>query len=165
MATRDTEPPVRASVLDRLIDHDPRNTADPPITRAESVRRLKAALLRDIEWLLNTRRTPETAGDAYPEVQRSLYHYGLPDTTSMSADSPADRQRLLGLVEEVVRIFEPRLMNVRVSPGAAVEGRGRHIRFVIEGVLRLDPEPERIVFDTILEGASGKFLVTGGPDA
>jgi type VI secretion system protein ImpF len=151
--------PVRPSVLDRLIDTELKTAADGTVTRAESVRRMKESLLRDVEWLLNTRRTIESAPESCPELQRSLYHFGLPDTTSLSADSDVDRRRLLRSVEESLRLFEPRLAAVRVTPGAAEKGGPRQIRFVIEALLRLDPEPERVVFDTVLEGASGKFVI------
>jgi hypothetical protein len=48
---------VTLSVFDRLIDRDPRNRlAEEAMTRAQSVRELKNALRRDLEWLLNSRR-------------------------------------------------------------------------------------------------------------
>ena len=56
MATSEIERPVRPSVLDRLIDDDPRSNVEPPLTRSQSVRQFKTALRRDLEWLLNARR-------------------------------------------------------------------------------------------------------------
>jgi type VI secretion system protein ImpF len=47
---------VTISVFDRLIDNDPRTSVEAAPTRAETVRRLRAAVRRDIEWLLNSRR-------------------------------------------------------------------------------------------------------------
>jgi hypothetical protein len=58
MARRETEETVTQSVLERLIDLDPKSKNDPPQTRPQSVRQLKAALRRDLEWLLNTRQIP-----------------------------------------------------------------------------------------------------------
>ena len=54
---------VTLSVLDRLTDNDPKSpTVEAPLSRAESVRALKAGVRRDLEWLLNTRRTPDEPG-------------------------------------------------------------------------------------------------------
>jgi len=65
-------------------------------------------------------------------------------------------------VEEAIELFEPRLTNVRVvtmeSPARAER---RQIRFHIEALLKLDPDPERVEFDTVVETSSGKILVTG----
>ena len=85
------EQTVTQSVLERLIDREPQIAAEPPLTRAQSVRQLKASLRRDLEWLLNTRRTPEAAGDEFQELERSLFNYGLPDLTSLSWESARDR--------------------------------------------------------------------------
>lgn len=165
MATPGAERTVRPSVLDRLIDDAPREPADSPDTLAETTRAFRAAVLRDVEWLLNTRRIAEPAPDAFPELQRSVYHFGLPDVTSLSADSDAARKRLLRQVEECISLFEPRLSGVRVTLTPADEGGRRHVRFLVEGLLRMDPNPERVVFDTILETSSGKFRVGGGASA
>lgn len=116
MARSDQDVTVTPSVLDRLIDLDRVASADPPANRTQSVRQLKASLRRDLEWLLNTRRNPDEAPEAYEHLSVSLYNYGLPDVTSMSVDSPRDRNRLLRLVELTVQTFEPRLASVRVRP-------------------------------------------------
>lgn len=150
---------VRASVLDRLVDHEPRTPADSPKTWEQSVRALKAALLRDLEWLFNTRRIADPAPDDYPEVQRSLYHFGMVDITSMSGDSELVRRQLTREIEQAVRQHEPRLDDVRVTLIDRDEENRRQIRFHIEGLLRMDPNPERIAFDTVLETSSGEFLL------
>ena len=74
MARWEPEQTVTQSVLERLIDRDPEPVTNPPPTRAQSVRQLKASLRRDLEWLLNTRRTPEAAGEEFPELAQSLYN-------------------------------------------------------------------------------------------
>lgn len=165
MTSREAERTVRLSIVDRLIDRDPKAAADPPRSWDQSVAELKAALLRDLTWLLNTRRVIEPAPAQYAEVQASLYHYGLPDVTSLSGDSTAVRRRLARQVEEIIRLFEPRLTGVKVTLANPKGDNERRIRFVIEGMLRMDPDPERVVFDTVLEPASGTFEVSGEADA
>lgn len=162
MSTQATERTVRQTVIDRLIDLEPAHAADAPLTWGESVRQLKLSLLRDLEWLLNTRRSPEPAPESSPEVYRSVFNFGLPDVTSMSSESDAVRARLQHYIEETIEIFEPRLMDVRVSifrPSASAESESRNMKFVVEGLLRMEPNPERVMFDTVLETGSGKFIV------
>jgi type VI secretion system protein ImpF len=162
---RQIERTVRQSVIDRLIDENPKLKADPPASWEASVAALRSAVLRDLEWLLNTRRIAEPAPDSYPETQRSVYHFGLPDLTSLSGESDLVRRRLLRQVEECIQLFEPRLASVRVSPVEVAEEGRRQIRFVIEALLRMEPNPERVAFDTVLEITSGTFRLSGGVHA
>jgi type VI secretion system protein ImpF len=156
---------VQQSVLDRLIDDEPGIARDPVLTWAESVHELKLALRRDLEWLLNTRRTIQAPPEACVELQRSLYQYGLPDFTSRPHDNGETAQRLAREVEQAITLFEPRLANVRVSL-AEVEDKGeRRLHFVIEALLRLDPTPERVVFDTVLDVVKHEFEVQSGSAA
>ena len=152
------------SVLDRLIDQEPKNRSEALPTYAQTLRAIKASLRRDLEFLLNTRRTPQEAPDAADELQRSVYHYGLPDLTTLSARSVSDQNKLLKIIETVIAYFEPRLANVKVSL-APITGTGRLVRFVIEGMLRIDPAPEHVAFDTVLELTSGQYEVKGDSNA
>ena len=43
---------------------------------SESVRQFKAAVQRDLEWLLNTRRIADAPPEELEELTRSVYHYG-----------------------------------------------------------------------------------------
>jgi type VI secretion system protein ImpF len=158
MARQDADINVTPSLIDRLIDLDPANSSDPSSTRSQSVRQLKLSLRRDLEWLLNTRRIPEEAPEAYVQVGHSLYHYGLPDVTSLALNSPRDKGRLLRTIETTLADFEPRLTGVRVR---AVDGGSapRVLRFQIEGLLEMDPAPEQIFFDTTLQLSTGDCQV------
>lgn len=149
---------VRLSVLDRL---QGAGESSESTSFAVSVQRYKAAVLRDLDWLLNTRRTSQPAPDYMPELQQSLYHYGLADVTSMSGDSNTVRRWLVRHVEEVIELFEPRLGEVRVVPVMKEENNVRSVRFSIEALLKMDPNPERVVFDTVLEVTSGTFKIRG----
>lgn len=164
MARQDNERTVTPSLLDRLIDRDPKQPADPPITRQQSVRNLKASLRRDLEWLLNTRRNPDEVPDAYRELSRSLYNYGLPDVTSLSLNSPKDRVRLLRALEATISMFEPRLDQIKVTAVETATSNinlTRVLRFQIEGLLKMDPAPEQVSFDTVLQLISGEYQVKG----
>jgi type VI secretion system protein ImpF len=160
MARYEPEPTVTLSVLDRLVDLDPNARSESMPTRSNSMRQLKASLRRDLEWLLNTRRTPEAVGEGPSELNRSLFNYGLPDTTSLGVHSVQDQNRLLWMLETAVTVFEPRITGVRVTL-EPVPGNARILRFQIQGLLRVDPAPERVAFDTVLELTKGEYEVKG----
>lgn len=159
MPRPDADINVTPSLIDRLIDLDPANSSDPPSTRSQSVRQLKLTLRRDLEWLLNTRRIPEEAPEAYVQVGHSLYHYGLPDVTSLALNSPRDKSRLLRTIETALADFEPRLTGVRVRAVDDGSSAPRVLRFQIEGLLEMDPAPEQIFFDTTLQLSTGDCQV------
>ena len=165
MARWEPEQTVTQSVLERLLDRDPSGVTEPPPTRAQSVRLLRASVRRDLEWLLNTRRTPEAAGSEFPEVSHSLYNYGLPDLNSLNWESSRDRTRLARVVQEALAIFEPRLRGIQVVPLDPAAGSPHVMRFQIEGLLDMDPSPEHISFDTTLQLSSGEYQVKGDSSA
>lgn len=157
----DTEGAVTLTVLDRLLDKEPRNQApEPPQGRAQSLRELKASLRRDLEWLLNSRRSPIEVPESFTECQRSMMVYGLPDLSSLTVQSATDQARMARGMEQAISVFEPRLTSVKVTLTPVTEG-SRMLRFVIEALLRIDPAPEHITFDTTLELNSGEYAVKG----
>lgn len=165
MARNIAESSATVSVLDRLIDNDPANTYEVPLTRSQSVRGVKTALRRDLEWLLNSRRIAVEPPPSLKETNRSLYMFGLPDLAAFSLASPKDRTRLLRILQNTIRIFEPRLANVRIVPLDPNES-GRHtLSFRIEGLLIMDPAPEHVSFDTVLELSNGEYQVKGDAGA
>jgi type VI secretion system protein ImpF len=151
---------VTLSVLDRLIDTEPKNTTEAPLTRAEAVRRLRASVRRDIEWLLNSRRVATPPDTALVELGKSAYTYGLPDLSSVSLASYAEQGKLLLAIEKTLELFEPRLSNVKVIP--ITDNQHKYIQrldFRIEGLLLMDPAPEQVSFDTSLDGVSQNYKV------
>jgi type VI secretion system protein ImpF len=160
MARFEPDPNVTLSVLDRLIDNDPGTPADPPAGRQQTVRQLKAALRRDLEWLLNTRRTPEAVTETPSLLYKSLFNYGLPDISNLSMQAVQDQNRLLRMMEGTISAFEPRIKGARVTLESAGPS-SRVLRFVIEGLLDMDPAPERVSFDTTLELSSREYEIRG----
>ncbi|HTW79797.1 MAG TPA: type VI secretion system baseplate subunit TssE [Terracidiphilus sp.] len=150
---RSTELLVTQSVLDRLIAVE-----EWPATRSQSVRFFREALKRDVEWLLNSRQPHLDQLSPWPAAKASVINYGLPDITSLGLTSAADHQTLRVAIAGCLRIFEPRLTDVHVT----LEGSelvDRRLRFHIEGNLKLDPSPEEVAFDTVLELTSGEYKV------
>jgi type VI secretion system protein ImpF len=153
------------SVLDRLIDEEPKSGVEGPMSRAESLRRLKSAVRRDLEWLLNAREPVQTPPEGAHELEKSLYCFGLPDLCSMNLISTRNRSDLARLMESIIATFEPRLLGTKVSLAPANPGPLPQLRFIIEGLLAIDPMPEHVSFDTVLDVTGGEYRVRGEPGA
>ena len=78
---------VQQGLLDRLIDLEPDNRFEVPMSRAESVRQLRLSVKRDLEWLLNSTRMPIEVPESCEEVENTVVFYGLPDISSIAVDS------------------------------------------------------------------------------
>ena len=159
------ETTITISALDRLIDLEPDNRMENPLSRAQSVRLLKSAVRRDLEWLLNSRRIAELPDEGLKELNKSVYMYGLPDLSALTMASMADRNKLVRQVVGAINMFEPRLTNVRLVLVETPDAGKKDVRLRIDAMLRMDPGPEPISFDTVIELKSGNCHLSGGEDA
>src|ERR1700739_4774975 len=155
------ETAITISALDRLIDLEPDNHMENPLSRSQSVRLLKNAVRRDLEWLLNSRRIAEPPDEGLKEVNRSTYVYGLPDLSALTMASTADRNRLVRSILATLNLFQPRLTNVRLWGVKTADAGKKDVRRRIEAILRRDPVPEPVSFDTVIELKSGNCHLTG----
>jgi type VI secretion system protein ImpF len=114
---------------------------------------------------MNARRTSDPEPNRLPELSRSVYHYGLPDLTSLSRDSGESLARLAVFVEQALALYEPRLTNVKVTAVPQDDSPLADVRLQVEAVLRLEPSPERITFDTVMHKGNGDLEVAAIRDA
>lgn len=148
---------LQPSILDRLIDPESAGTS---IMTGYDVPKMYAAVLRDLEDLLNTVHTAHLISKAYPETLDSIAGYGLPDLTSVEAISTDQRAAIGKSIKRAIERFEPRLRAVRVTLLRPEENTARgSIKFRVDARLAVDPAPD-VAFDTILEMGSGTYLVT-----
>jgi len=159
------ETTITISALDRLIDLEPDNRLENPLSRSQSVRVLKNAVRRDLEWLLNSRRIADPPDEGLKELNRSTYVYGLPDLSALTMASSGDRNRLVRQIVSTIGMFEPRLINVRLVLVETPDAGKKDVRLRIEAMLRMDPVPEPVSFDTVIELKSGNCHLSGGEDA
>lgn len=150
---------VTTSIFDRLLDDDPKSSREPPTASHVALRELKASVQRDLEWLLNTRQSVIDVPETLEEVNKSVMVYGLPDLTGLNVENASEQGRLVRSVERALKIFDPRFKNPKVFL-EPVSPTDREVRFRIEAVLDIDPAPERVVFDTVLQAGSGDFKVS-----
>ena len=65
-------------------------------------------------------------------------------------------------LELAIEIFEPRLARARVTSTETLTASSRRSRFTWKRILMIDPAPERIAFDTVLEICQGRVQREGG---
>ena len=162
------------SVLDRLVQE---RRVDVPtatgfasrsnVPTKEEFEHYRAAVRRDLEWLLNTRRIPEALPEGLREVERSVYYYGLEDFTQRNLSpgkNQSHQERLAAMIARSIEFFEPRLINVRVFVDTRRSSDFR-LHFNISARLKMKPRPEPVVYDTSLDVSRGEYAVGVTGDA
>jgi type VI secretion system protein ImpF len=70
--------------------------------------------------------------------------------------------------DELLLYYERELTFLRQMGAERARGEGsskKKLRFQIEGVLKMDPAPEQISFDTVLQLTTGEYQVKGDSGA
>ena len=152
-------------LLDRLIDDAPEVAHDPPLSAAETATILRRSVRRDLEALLNARRRWRSWPAGYSELEVSPVGYGISDFAAGAFNDPEQREQLRAGIEQTIRRFEPRLSRIRVTLADGQNTLEPVLRLRIEALLRIEPAPEPIAFDTLVNSATAEVQVkTGSPD-
>jgi type VI secretion system protein ImpF len=159
MARGNDEGSVAMSVFDRLLDDDPARGEDLHKTRGNALVELRDALRRDLEALLNTRPCSTTWEAYLVELDDSILNYGVATVTNAELSANENRERFRGAVERAVRRFEPRFLRVSVTLIEDADRIDRTLRFRIEALVRAEPAPEPLVFDSIVDPSTQGITV------
>lgn len=151
MARVDKTKKLRPSVLDRLLDDDPANITEKDVGQHQKLKQLRNSVRRDLENMLNTRFRIVEPGSEYPEIQKSLLNYGLPDLATINIFDKIKRQEFVDHLETLLIDFEPRFKSVKINFMENSNAADKTLRFKIDAVLYADPSPEVVVFDSTLE--------------
>lgn len=155
LASGDTVVP---SVLDRLIDDEPDSSAEKQKSGAQRLREFRAAVLRDVANLLNTRRRWPPPPDRTHLVP-SVVDFGIRDVTAADMSTAAEREAFRRHVEATLRTYEPRFRSVKVEILADPTGADRSVRFRVDAVLHMEPVPEPLAFESVVDTADGSVEV------
>lgn len=150
MARMQPDAGLKPSILDRLIDPDSSGTARRP---GYSLQQINEVIRRDVEDLLNTRRTV----DGSPGLQNSVLTFGLPEITE-EVITPDQKRELGQILARTIGSFEPRLRDIQVRVKDSEDKDARAISFRIEARLALEPFDD-VAFQTVLDLASGAYSV------
>lgn len=152
---------LQPSLLDRLSDDEPGASSEPRDRRVLSLRTLRAGVLRDLAWLLNTTNLLSVAGTAsLPHVANSVLNYGIPAMSGHAVGSLNVAQLERG-IRQAIWDFEPRLIRNTVSVKARMASADKNtLTFDIEADLWAQPYPERLYLKTELDLERGAVLVS-----
>lgn len=150
---------IRLSILDRLIDANPEQVAEIPPDDGEKLRMIQQSVRRDLEALLNTRYRCVAWPPEFAEIDESLINYGIPDFTAASLNAAEDSDILIEAIQKAIRLFETRLVDVRVTPITNEHYYERTFRFRIEGMLLVEDAKHLVKFDSAMESATGQFEI------
>lgn len=153
---------LQPALLDRLTDLQPQQQSESRDQRVMSQRQLRKAVVRDLEWLLNTGHFSSVKDvSEYPWVARSVLNYGVPDLTG-SAVSSVDLRLLERELRAAIINFEPRINrnNVEVN-GSISEDTAYHnaVIFEISAELWGDPAPLHLMLKTTMDLETGQVSI------
>lgn len=128
--------------------------------RYATARRLRSYVCRDVARLLNSTSIDSTVDlETAPHVRQSVLNYGMPSLSGKNV-SAIDRAAMARRLEQVMRIYEPRLRKVRVSPDIDAPRSDPHeMAFRIDCELWNQPEPNQLVLRTRISMESGRARV------
>ena len=145
---------ARASLIDRLIDLDPKSYGEALPLRTFSMQELKESVRRDLGWLLNTRTS--LPGDLIDKRDLTVIDYGIPDFGSYSPENPDDRGLLARRITRSISAFEPRLQKVKVTVEPEMENE-KTLRIIIDAELIVESVREPVSFHTVFHNKTGKW--------
>ncbi len=150
---------ITPSVLDRLLDDKPKEQVESQSQQIFDLNRLKRAVARDMEALLNSRSVDlDEQIEAYPQARNSMIDFGITDLSSLSFLDPGDRAYLRDKIRITVERHEPRLGTVQVSLDAP-GGIERMLRFRVDAILKVLPTRPPVSFDARLQLSSNSCQV------
>lgn len=154
---------LQPSLLDRLTDNASDHARESFDQQSLSMMQLRAAVLRDLAWLLNTTNlaTGESLAGA-PLTAASTVNFGVPGF----AGSIGTSEKLAGMesgIAEAIRAFEPRIrpdsLRVKLRPPNGDEP-STSVVFEIQGELWAQPLPQQLFIETAIELETRLAVVT-----
>ncbi|WP_175758097.1 type VI secretion system baseplate subunit TssE [Burkholderia cepacia] len=155
---------LQPALLDRLTDDTPQRASEAPGAQWIGTERLRAAVLRDLAWLLNTRNAEDGFVDwpAFAHAQASVLNYGMRPLVGKPM-SGVERMSVEASIRDAIVRFEPRIASdsidvrsVTDAPGGrAGERRHNVLLFEIRGTLWSIPHPLEFVLRSDLDLDTG----------
>ena len=132
-------------MFDRLADDTPDMPQEAVPLRWHDAQAAAQSVRDELSRLLNTRRAT-----APHLAQLSIIDYGIADWSSFAATQPGEYRKLERHITQLIRQFEPRIVNPQVAISAQ---QARQLRVQISGQLAGDPDPDPVLFmNSVLNG-------------
>ncbi len=135
------------------------STVESAEERRTSIARLRENVCRDLAILLNSASLEDTYDlSTLADVRKSVLNYGMPSLAGRAVKS-LDLAYIARAVEAVIRHFEPRLSEVRVTPDGERDENEHEFQLRIDAVLWSQPMPQHLVLRTRISIESGDVTV------
>jgi type VI secretion system protein ImpF len=152
--------------LDRLTDDQPEQEKESREKNVFSPRQVKASLMRDLAWLLNTPapRKEDGLGD-FPQVESSVLNFGIPDLTGTTASGLSGTE-LERNIQRAIQNFEPRMKrnNLSIHLLTQQEAPGNQVALEIRGEVVANPMPEPLYIKTEVDLETGQIALKDKPN-
>lgn len=153
---------LQPCLLDRLTDDEPGKSAESREKRVFTTGQMRNAVLRDINWLLNTAQKLDPGLEAEaPEVATSVLNFGVPDLCGVTS-SGIDLAGLRRTLTAAIRAYEPRIRPGSLRVEIVVDEAsmsGNALALEIRGDLWAQPAPEPMFFRTGIDLETGQYTV------
>lgn len=151
-------------LLDRLTDDHAEVKKDAsPGMRGITLARYREGFLRDLRWLLNAKcHLPSEGLGEYPQVERSVFNFGMPDPSGRSLRE-MDLAEIEQQIREAIECFEPRILPETLEVNVVAEGDTSRsmpntVVFEIRGALWASPLPEQFHVKTEINLENGQCV-------
>lgn len=168
MADLSTSDRLQPTLLDRLTDDEPSSNVESRNKRVLNSRDYRAAVLRDLQWLINTGNRDVTGDyDEFDQIQTSVLNYGVRDFSGLNVYTMLldDMEKS---VFEAIENFEPRIISDGLRVGIVTDDDGFNVveyqscAIGIEGLLWNMPMPEELFVKTEIDLETGACTVRDG---
>ncbi|GKS76686.1 type VI secretion system baseplate subunit TssE [Acidovorax sp. SUPP950] len=155
---------LQPALLDRLTDHEPSKRTE----RADAVyvteARLRQALLRDLNWLLNASdATSHIDFEGLPEAERSVINFGMTPLAGQLL-SELDWKDIEKAIRKSILAHEPRILRdtltVALAPSSKLFSHHNTLQFEIRCQFWSAPYPMELLLKTSLDLETGQVVVS-----
>ncbi|AUL14083.1 hypothetical protein B7P02_03875 [Bordetella bronchiseptica] len=150
---------LQPSLLDRLVDDEPWRRSEAPEAALLTHAGLRAAVLRDLRWLLNTVNLASSQDLApYRHVPASSVNFGVRAMAGRRM-SEIDWVDVETSIRDAIAAFEPRILESSVEVRCVSDTRTLEhhnvLSLEIRGMLWCVPHPHEFLFRTDIDLESG----------
>jgi type VI secretion system protein ImpF len=153
---------LQPALLDRLTDPEPSSPPGAGEPRFIGKAEMRAAVLRDLSWLLNTVQVLGDEAEGGPLVADSVLGYGLPAMTGAVA-SRVDVGQLERAIRQAILRFEPRVLPKGLQVKALETDRVLDAHNVIEleirGLFWAQPAPQDLLLRARIDLEAGRVTL------
>lgn len=156
MARSAPPPPPRLALFDRLLQGD---SIETDRNADSALRELREGVRRDLEILLNTRPAMAVPEKGLNELETSVLSYGLPELRTQNLDTAVEHEAFRKRLEVIIKRFEPRFRDLTVELVGRDSTLDRILRFRMRAVLHTDSTSEAVIYDTVIDPATGGLRI------